>query len=188
MYTTDLLMFLKPPHVHSFVRTTVHEMHETAVLDFTSVAPAEPFYGFPYFVDYFGAEAACKEFVLHAKQNNFEQKQKDSQYVTRHLFIHGLVKSGKSTVLNSVFPAVARRHFPKALFWRHELRLVSARCNLIYRYLPLTYIKSKDQNPFLREAEHKYCWVASTILHVYWLPLLTVACITVVTVARSHVL
>jgi hypothetical protein len=143
-------MFLKPPHVHSFVRTTVHEMHETAVLDFTSVEPAEPFYGFPYFVDYFGAEAACEEFVLHAKQNNFEQKQKDSQYVTRHLFIHGLVKSGKSTVLNSVFPAVARRHFPKALFWRHELRLVSASSTVIYRSLPLHIASERTKRRFER--------------------------------------
>jgi hypothetical protein len=68
MYTTGLLMFLKPTHVHNFVRTTVHDMHETAVLDFTSVEPAEPFFGFPFFIDYFGAEGACEEFVLHAKR------------------------------------------------------------------------------------------------------------------------
>jgi hypothetical protein len=106
------------------VRTT---LNNTAVLNFTSTTPAaQPFLGFPYFVDYFGAEAACEEFILHAKENSFHSKQKDShQYVARHLFIHGLVKSGKSTVLNTVFPAVARRHFPKALFWRVELALVS---------------------------------------------------------------
>jgi hypothetical protein len=164
---TGLLNLVKPPFEHSFVRTTINN---TAVLNFTSAAPAAPFRGFPYFVDYFGAEAACEQFVLHAKVQDVHAKQKDSQTVTRHLFIHGLVKSGKSTVLHTVFPAVARRHFPKALFWRVKLWLVSHIFAVTLpfacacRYIALTVARQKhciDTTVYVRNGT---CYVSIAIL------------------------
>ena len=66
-------------------------------------------------MDFYGAEAVCERFVTADI----------SLALPPHLVIHGLVKSGKSTVLNYVLPAVVRRHIPDALFWRYQLPLVS---------------------------------------------------------------
>ena len=96
----------------------------SAVLEFTTPpAPIERLAP-GFFVDFFDAEKTCEEFVLRAKDGDMED-------LTDHLVVHGLVKTGKSTVLNRVFPAVARRHLPDALFWRYEMPLVSA-CMLSY--------------------------------------------------------
>lgn len=91
----------------------------SAVLQFAAPPNATARLDPDFFVDFFGAESTCEAFVTRAKDGDFGQ-------LTDHLVIHGLVKTGKSTVLNRVFPAVARRHLPDALFWRYEMPLVSA--------------------------------------------------------------
>jgi hypothetical protein len=50
-----------------------------------------------------------------------------------HLVVNGLVKNGKSTVLNHVFPAVAREQAPTCLFLRLELQMVSIWSSYCYR-------------------------------------------------------
>ena len=101
---------------HSFTRTVVNG---GAVLEFAAPPEAIARLDPDFFVDFFGAERTCEGFVLRAKDGDMGQ-------LTNHLVIHGLVKTGKSTVLNRVFPAVVRRHLPDALFWRYEMPLVSA--------------------------------------------------------------
>jgi hypothetical protein len=70
----------------------------------------------PYIIDFCGLEDNCEAFVAKTKRRDD---------LKRHFVIHGLVKSGKSTVLMRVLPAVVRRHYPDALFWDYEVSLVS---------------------------------------------------------------
>ena len=70
----------------------------------------------PYIIDFCGLEEKCEAFVVKTK------KRPD---LKRHFVIHGLVKSGKSTVLMRILPAVVRRYYPDALFWSYEISLVS---------------------------------------------------------------
>jgi hypothetical protein len=87
----------------------------TQMLEFTSTDlplgkwPLQP----GFFLDYFGA---VKKLELFVRKSHVHESSK----VPPHLVIHGFIKTGKSTLLNRVFPAVVRQTVPDALFLRIE--------------------------------------------------------------------
>ena len=95
--------------------TTATNMTGVELLTFDAppkdTAPLEP----DFFIDFCDIAAKCEDFVATAKALPQHPD---------HLVIHGLVKTGKSTVLKRIFPAIARRHIPDAIFWNYEIQQV----------------------------------------------------------------
>ena len=91
--------------------TTFTTTHGVKVLEFAATNKTEV----PYIIDFCGLEEACERFIARTKREPLKP----------HFVINGLIKSGKSTVLTRVLPAVVRRHHPDALFWEYEVDPVS---------------------------------------------------------------
>jgi hypothetical protein len=79
----------------------------------------------PFLVDYY----KVIELLQYFTNDMFKHK------YTPRLAINGLVKTGETTVLFDVLPAVVRRQLPNALFWILELKKVSC----AYSYSALTH-------------------------------------------------
>jgi hypothetical protein len=67
----------------------------------------------PFLVDYYGAVETCKYFLEQAFDRHAA--------LAPHFVVSGLLKSGRSTVVNYLFPAVVRQHYPDALFLRYQM-------------------------------------------------------------------